>query len=107
MSRFKTTSLLFASTLALTGIAHAADTRGHIVAVNQGQIEIQLRKGEVAQEGAIYKITHYRAGSPKDVTANLRLYAGRLQITMPMPDGRAHAQVLDGQPKPRRRRERA
>ncbi|MBQ3301080.1 MAG: hypothetical protein IJH04_02800 [Eggerthellaceae bacterium] len=102
MSTFKLNSIVLASALTLTGAlpAHAVDTRGHIVAVDHGQAESHLRNNVPAVEGTRYKVTHYRAGPPKDPTSNVYLYAGRLRVTMPMANGRAHAQILDGTPRP-------
>jgi len=104
MSTFKSISLSVAFTFiaATATAAQAGDSRGRIVTVaqNQSQVEIQLNDNQSAQEGTVYRVTHYRAGPPKDPTSNVYLYAGLVRVTMPMGDGRAHAQVLEGHPAP-------
>ena len=56
MSPFKSITLPFAISVifSISGLAHAGDarTRGHIVAVEQGHVELQLGRGQLGHEGA-------------------------------------------------------
>lgn len=103
MSPLKPLPFLLASSLvfSLSGLVHAGDSsnRGRIVALDQHQVEIQLGRDQVPHEGTVYRVMHYRGGPPKDPLANTTLYAGRVRVTRVMDDGRAHAEVLDGEPK--------